>query len=263
MSWRRLKTAEGNEFVIAEKRKERLARIRKEKADAVVAARTEVLRAFREHVEALKIEVVIGVDEVGTGALAGPVVMGACVMAPWTELDVKDSKAYGYYPKRRMEAYHRIKASGDVIDVCTETVEIEELIEKGQAKAMEKGYSRLVDRVCSNLHDQGISYDKMLVAMDGKLPIIVPEHISQVTLVRGDEFITQISAASVYAKVYRDGLMYAADKKYPGYKFCKHKGYGTSDHTRAIKELGPCAIHRTYIARIQQAIAKREQDVKD
>lgn len=254
MSWRRIKLTEGNEFVIAEKRKERLARIRKEKAEAKAAVKAEALAAFREHVEALNIEVVIGVDEVGTGALAGPVVMGACAMAPWAELDVKDSKAYGCSPKKRLEAYHCVKASEEVIDVCTETVEIADLIEKGQAKAMERGYNRLVERVCKSLYDQGIGYDKMLVAMDGKVPITVPAAISQVTLIKGDEFITQISAASVYAKVYRDGLMYAADAKYPGYNFGKHKGYGTSDHMQLLDLLGPCAIHRTYIARIQKML---------
>ena len=256
MSWRKVKTPnEGNEFMFVAKRKERLARLRKEKAEALKLARKAVLDEYEQAVEAHAAQVVIGIDEVGTGALAGPVVIGAVVMMPGDELDVKDSKAYNYYAKKRMEAYHRVMSSDKVIYQTTETVEITELIEKGQANAMRAGYSRLVDRVVTALAGE---YDRLLVAMDGKVAIAT--EVPQVTIIKGDEFITPISAASVIAKIYRDGLMSAADSSYPGYKFGKHKGYGTADHMQILKALGPCEIHRTYIARIQKALEKRKRD---
>lgn len=244
----------GDEYTYMEKRKERLARLKREKAVAEEAARAIVKDEYKDAVELYKPQVVIGIDEVGTGALAGPVVIGACVMAPYDEFDVKDSKAYNPSPKKRLAAHQRVMTEDKVILTLTETIETSELIEKGQAIAMELGYNRLVERVKKALDGQ---FETIMVAMDGKVPIVTD--LPQVALIKGDEYITPISAASVVAKIYRDGLMHAMDHKYPGYKFGLHKGYGTAVHIELLKLNGPCAIHRTYIARIQKALERAEK----
>lgn len=77
-------------------------------------------------------------------------------------------------------------------------------------------------------------------------------NLSQKTVVRGDRLIPQIMAASILAKVARDFYMVGCSREYPGYGFEKHKGYGTGDHLSAIRELGPCAIHRRSFSPISQ-----------
>ena len=243
---------EGNEYVAVEKRKERLARIRREKKEKKDRELQQLKDDYLVELDHYKPEVVIGIDEVGTGALAGPVVIAAVVMNPYAELDVKDSKAYDYYPKKRLEAFQRIECSEVVLFRLTETVEAAELIEYGQGPAMEKGYSRLVNRVIKALEGEYSSY---LVVMDGKVPIQTAA--PQVTVIKGDAIVTAISAASVIAKITRDGMMFAAHQKYPNYNFGKHKGYGTKDHMSLLELHGPCDLHRTYIARIKKAIEKR------
>jgi len=240
--------------MFVEKRKERLARIRAEKAAAAAAEKDTIRAELQQAVKAARAQVIIGIDEVGTGALAGPVVIGAVVTAPNFEMDVKDSKAYNPSPKKRLEAYQRIQTTEGIIFQALEVVETEELIEKGQAEAMRLGYTRLVDRVVRAL---GNEYENLLIAMDGKVAILT--EVPQVTLIKGDAHVVPISAASVIAKIHRDGIMSSMDKKYPGYKFGVHKGYGTQVHMQLLNHHGPCDIHRTYIDRIRQALEKKNE----
>ncbi len=82
--------------------------------------------------------------------------------------------------------------------------------------------------------------DQILVDGNQKIPLEIP----QKTIPGGDSLVPSISAASILAKTFRDGLMVSLEKKYPGYGFAGHKGYGTREHLRAIKSLGPSPVHR-------------------
>ena len=92
------------------------------------------------------------------------------------------------------------------------------------------------------LKEKGLGDVPQLLLNDA---VIVPEiNIPQVSIIKGDAKSVSIAAASVIAKVTRDHLMAEYDELYPGYGFAKHKGYGTAAHIAALKELGPCPIHR-------------------
>ena len=176
------------------------------------------------------IQHIAGVDEVGVGPLAGPVVAAAVVFPPGTEIaGIDDSKALDEETRRRLDAEIRSQASALSLGV----VEVAE-----------------IDRI--NIYHAGI--EAMRVALLS-LPV-PPQHIlvdsrtvpgfaqPQNSFDKGDGINFSIAAASIVAKVYRDGLMAELDKQYPGYGFASHKGYATPEHQRAIREFGPCAIHR-------------------
>src|SRR5215813_169935 len=173
---------------------------------------------------------IAGVDEVGMGPLAGPVVAAAVVFPPGTEIEgIDDSKALDEETRRRLDVEIREKATAIAIGV----VEVDE-----------------IDRI--NIYHAGIQ--AMRVALSG-LPV-TPQHIlvdsrtvpgftqPQNSFDKGDGINFSIASASIVAKVYRDGLMTELDRRYPGYGFASHKGYATPEHQRAIRELGPCTIHR-------------------
>jgi ribonuclease HII len=176
------------------------------------------------------IQHIAGVDEVGMGPLAGPVVAAAVVFPPGTEIEgVDDSKALDEETRIRLDEEIRGKASAFSIGL----VEVEE-----------------IDRL--NIYHAGIR--AMQVALSN-LPVL-PQHIlvdsrtvpgftqPQNSFDKGDGINFSIASASIVAKVYRDRLMTDLDARYPGYGFASHKGYATPEHQRAIRELGPCPIHR-------------------
>ena len=89
------------------------------------------------------------------------------------------------------------------------------------------------------------------VLLDGGLKI--PKlNLPQTAIIQGDATVWTVAAASIIAKVSRDWIMEEMDKKYPGYNFAKHKGYGTKEHLEKIKELGPCPIHRLSFAPLKK-----------
>jgi ribonuclease HII len=176
------------------------------------------------------IQHIAGVDEVGLGPLAGPVVAAAVVFPPGTEIEgVDDSKALDEETRRRLDEEIRGKASAFAIG----TVEVDE-----------------IDRI--NIYHAGIRAMQLALS---NLPI-PPQHIlvdsrtvpgfaqPQNSFDKGDGINFSIASASIVAKVYRDRLMTELDSKYPGYGFAGHKGYATPEHQRAIRDLGPCPIHR-------------------
>ena len=176
------------------------------------------------------IQHIAGVDEVGMGPLAGPVVAAAVVFPPGTEIDdIDDSKALDEETRVRLDEEIRGKATAFAIGL----VEVEE-----------------IDRI--NIYHAGIR--AMQLALSG-LPT-PPQHIlvdsrtvpgftqPQNSFDKGDGINFSIASASIVAKVYRDRLMTELEGKYPGYGFASHKGYATPDHQRAIRDLGPCPIHR-------------------
>jgi ribonuclease HII len=173
---------------------------------------------------------IAGVDEVGIGPLAGPVVAAAVVFPPDTFIEgVDDSKVLDAATRERLNSDIRGKASGIGIGV----VEIDE-----------------IDRI--NIYHAGLRAMQLAIAALPSAPhhVLVDSRtipnlqLPQNSFDKGDGINFSIAAASIVAKVYRDRLMTEMDSIYPGYGFAEHKGYATPVHQAAIRQLGPCAIHR-------------------
>jgi ribonuclease HII len=173
---------------------------------------------------------IAGVDEVGVGPLAGPVVAAAVVFPPGTELaGIDDSKRLDPEQRAQMETAIR----GTAVAIGIGMGDVEE-----------------IDRL--NI------YHAALLAMRRAVEALpsMPEHIlvdartipgvaaPQNSFFKGDGINFSIAAASIIAKTHRDRLMEGLENQYPGYGFAQHKGYGTPEHQSAIRELGPCPIHR-------------------
>ena len=174
---------------------------------------------------------VCGVDEAGRGPLAGPVCAAAVVFPDEVDIEgINDSKKLS--EKKREALYDVIKEKALAWGIAFASVEeIEEYnILEATYMAMNRAVEQLGDKV-----------DFALV--DGNR---VPKGIKVdcETVVKGDGKSLSIAAASILAKVTRDRLLLEYDEKYPQYGFAKHKGYGTKEHTEAIKAFGPCEIHR-------------------
>jgi len=173
-----------------------------------------------------------GIDEAGRGALAGPVV-AACVLLPKNCVPegINDSKQLS--ASQRESCFVSIQRSAlgigvGIIDASTiDSVNIL----RATHMAMREAYIRL------NAH---IAIDFVLI--DG-LPVM-PFPVMQKAIVKGDEHVASIAAASIIAKVTRDRIMVEFDSIYRDYYFAQHKGYGTELHLRALAKNGPCPIHR-------------------
>ena len=178
---------------------------------------------------------VAGIDEVGRGPLAGPVLAACVVLPPGFALDgIRDSKKLSARQRERAEA--RIRAEAVAIGIGSVEPDVIDRINILQAthEAMRLAYSQL-----DPLPD--------FVLIDG-LPVRVFPCESRKALVQGDSHSVSIAAASIVAKVARDRLMCAYDTVYPEYGFAGHKGYGSAKHMDALREHGPCPIHRRSFA---------------
>ena len=172
-----------------------------------------------------------GVDEAGRGPLAGPVCAAAVILDPARPIPgINDSKKLS--EKKREQLFAVICAQAAAYAVAFASVEEIEQYNILQATFL------AMTRAGSALEIQ----PQMAVIDGNRLPPALP--VPGVTLVKGDALSASIGAASVLAKVSRDRLMREMDTQYPGYGFAVHKGYGTAAHTAAIRQLGPCPIHR-------------------
>jgi ribonuclease HII len=171
-----------------------------------------------------------GIDEVGVGPLAGPVV-SAVVILPrgYHNPNLKDSKKLS--ERQREKLYEEIISVA--VDWAIGRVEVEEIDKFNILQATKASMIRAVD----NLKTKP---DKLFV--DGLRPPLF-KYPTQ-AIIDGDKHIPVISAASIVAKVTRDREMIEMDKLYPGYGFASHKGYGTAKHKSALMERGFCPIHR-------------------
>lgn len=175
---------------------------------------------------------ICGVDEVGRGPLAGPVMAGAVILPPDTELvipGVDDSKKVS--PKKRAELYGIIQEKSIAWAVGAADVETIDRINILQATML------AMRRAIEQLDPQP---DALLVDALTLHDISIPQQ----PIVHGDARSVSIAAASILAKVTRDTLMEELDELYPQYGFRDNKGYGTAAHIAAIREYGPCPIHR-------------------
>jgi ribonuclease HII len=190
---------------------------------------------------------VAGVDEVGMGPLAGPVVAAAVVFAPGTAVDgVADSKVLPAAVRERLAAEIRRRALAVGLGVA----EPDEIDRVNIYQAGLLALRRAVDAL-------GLVPDYVLV--DGREIPDLP--VPQSAYPKGDSFVSSIAAASIVAKVYRDAIMRELDGRYPGYGFGRHMGYSTRAHFRAIREFGPSPVHRRSFAPVRAAVRGADPQV--
>lgn len=170
-----------------------------------------------------------GVDEVGRGPLAGPVVAAACIIPYTVRLQgIRDSKALS--PRARRKLFWKIISSSLIgIGVVSEQ-------EIDRINILNASLFAMREAVLA------ISVTPDLLLIDGHLKLDLP--LRQIPIIQGDAKIVSIGAASIVAKVTRDEMMEAYDLQYPHYGFKYHKGYPTPAHIAALEEHGPSPIHR-------------------
>lgn len=194
------------------------------------AEKQRTYNMFAYEREYADLEYICGIDEVGRGPFAGPVVACAVVLPKDCDiLYLNDSKKLS--EKKREELY----------------IEITQ-------KAISYGIGIVSEKVIDEINILQATYEAMRIAINNlsvKPDILLNDavtipgvDIKQVPIIKGDATSASIAAASIVAKVTRDHMMDDFEKEYPGYGFSKNKGYGTAAHIAGLKELGPCEIHR-------------------
>jgi ribonuclease HII len=195
----------------------------------------------------LSIKHIVGIDEVGRGPLAGPVTVCACRTTPDFDFSqfkgIRDSKQLN--PQKREEWFHKIselKSKGEV-DFAYSFVSASEIDAVGIVNAINKAIHESLDALSLDPATTRILLDGALKAPK--------KFLMQETIIKGDEKIPLISAASIIAKVMRDRHMEEQARIYPSYGFEQHKGYGTDGHCLAIRKFGISPIHRkTFLSNI-------------
>ena len=200
---------------------------------------------------------ILGIDEVGRGPLAGPLVVGAVILPEdedgqkpdWVDA-LRDSKKLS--PKKRKELAETIYDSEGVA-VGLGWVSAGEIDRMGMMEALRLATRRAVKKVQS-LH---VPFSQIII--DGNINFLENTALERYTstIIKGDDLIKEISAVSIVAKVARDEYMMKIATEYPGYGFEKHMGYGTSVHRNSISELGLCPEHRRLV-RLVRDIAERD-----
>ncbi len=193
----------------------------------------------------MKFKTVVGIDEVGRGPLAGPVAVCALCLrlnnqnktfAMAKVKNFRDSKKLSHAQRIKwLEKINEEKAKGNISYKVS--FQSNKIIDKW-------GLSFAINKcLADSLKSLKIKPEECPVLLDGGLHAPA-EYKNQKTIIKGDEKELAIALASITAKVTRDALLVRLAKKYPGYGLEKHKGYGTREHYKAIKKLGPTAIHR-------------------
>ena len=203
-----------------------------EKYEAEIERTKRMLSYEREYKDC---QAICGIDEVGRGPLAGPVVAGAVILKKDDPiLYLNDSKQLS--AAKRDELYDVIYERAAAVSIgIVDHKRIDEInILQATYEAMRAAIMNLKIKPDILLNDA----------------VVIPGvDIRQVPIIKGDAKSCSIAAASIVAKVTRDRMMEEMDRKYPGYGFASNKGYGSADHIKAIRELGPCPIHRASFIR--------------
>jgi ribonuclease HII len=179
---------------------------------------------------------IAGVDEVGRGALFGPVVAAAVILpercAALARMGLKDSK--------QLTAEDR-----EALDRRIRTMALAVAVAEVDAATIDRVNIYQASRLAMRCAVQGLSIAPDHLLIDAML---IDHPCAQTRLFYGDALSLSIAAASVVAKVYRDALLCQLDEQYPAYGLAAHKGYATPQHRRALAEHGPCALHRRSFA---------------
>lgn len=186
---------------------------------------------------------ILGIDEVGRGPYAGPLVIGACILGDWQNSEnaewiekLTDSKKLS--AKRREELYVLIKEKA--LAAATGWVSSAEIDEIGLSEALRLATRRAVEQI----QQTKVPFSEIII--DGTMNFLVGTKLEKYvsTLKKGDFLVKEISAASILAKVERDKYMVELDAVYPEYGLGKHVGYGTAAHQKAMEEFGLTPEHR-------------------
>ena len=186
---------------------------------------------------------ILGIDEVGRGPYAGPLVIGACILGDWQNSEnaewiekLTDSKKLS--AKRREELYVLIKEKA--LATATGWVSSAEIDEVGLSEALRLATRRAVEQI----QKTKVPFSEIII--DGTMNFLVGTKLENYvsTLKKGDFLVKEISAASILAKVERDKYMAELDAVYPEYGFGKHVGYGTAAHQKAMEKFGLTPEHR-------------------
>lgn len=208
-------------------RREVLAAIRRHEREHAERERVEAMYALQAELGGTGL--VVGVDEVGRGALAGPLTVGA-VALPW------DPKVWGINDSKQLSAARREELASRIAEIALAIgiahVEAASIDAVGMAAALRIAMAQAIA-------DTGIEPDAVLI--DGN-PVHV--HPKEIAIVHGDARVASIAAASIVAKVTRDHIMVGYEDVYPGYHLAQCKGYGSAEHIQAIRELGLTPLHR-------------------
>jgi ribonuclease HII len=183
---------------------------------------------------------IAGVDEVGRGALFGPVVAAAVILPERTgslaRAGLKDSKQMTREDREAIDGHiRRIALAVSVAEVTAETIDAVNIYQ--------------ATRLAMRLAVEGLAVAPDHLLIDA---MRIEHECAQTRLIYGDALSLSIAAASVVAKVHRDGLMRDLDRLHPQYGLASHKGYGTPQHKRALAQHGPCVLHRRTFAPVAQ-----------
>ena len=186
---------------------------------------------------------ILGIDEVGRGPYAGPLVIGACILGDWqnsenTEWIEKLTDSKKLSAKRREELYVLIKEKA--LATATGWVSSAKIDEIGLSEALRLATRRAVEQI----QKTKVPFSEIII--DGTMNFLAGTKLEKYvsTLNKGDFLVKEISAASILAKVERDNYMTKLDTVYPEYGFGKHVGYGTAAHQKAMEEFGLTPEHR-------------------
>lgn len=177
------------------------------------------------------IKFIAGIDEVGRGAFAGPLVAAAVILPKNFKINgIKDSKILNHKKRKLLSGYVKKNA----LDCSIAKIGVSYINKYGIGKATQKGFLDAVNK---------LKIKPNYILVDGyKVKKLKYE---QKGIIHGDSKCVSIAAASIIAKVYRDSLMIKLHKNYPQYNFLENKGYGTKYHRGALKKYGLSKIHRT------------------
>ena len=192
-------------------------------------------------------EYIAGIDEVGRGTIAGPVVAAAVILRRDHSYDELDDS------KRLTEKNRKLLSKKIISQSIAWSISLSDVNEIDNLNIL---WATMLAMRRSIL---GLSCKPDFIQIDGNtLPNLefYNEVLSAEAIIGGDAKIPAISAASIIAKVYRDNLMRSLGKIYPNYNFSKHKGYGTKDHIERLKEFGPCPQHRLSFRPLSSLLVK-------
>ncbi len=202
-------------------------------------------------------KIIIGIDEAGRGAWAGPIVAAAvCFKKPFSHKYLKDSKLLS--AKQRQELFDLLSQHCDIgIGVVSHKYIDKYGLQKANVLVVERAFKELT----SAYKLPATSY-KLVIDYIGAFQKITKLKQNYSLHKHGESKFKEIAAASIIAKVYRDKLMKQYAKKYPDYGFDQHKGYGTLVHQQFLRANGICAIHRLSFAPIRREIFNKSKHLR-
>ena len=205
---------------------------------------------FEEQARSEGYRFIAGVDEVGRGCLAGPVVAAACILDPSKCLPdgLNDSKKVT--PEKRREIAEDLKQNA--LAFAVGRIEAEEIDEINILEATKKAMAMAIGSLLP-------AADFLLIDALQLKQIRLP----QKGIIRGDSISASIAAASILAKTFRDNLMSEFDMDHPQYGFAEHVGYGTAAHFEALRKHGPCRLHRKSFRGVLQPVLLTDKSDHD